>query len=181
MAIPGSANMGNPSCEHPFIPPSTGTPCGTAARPPMSLQVSWRKWGLHKLPSVVDSKHPAGKALTPSLVRSHILQKPGSATAKNLCGETAQPRAHRLQAVPAADGICARPEICPWLCPRLWDNPLHGVCQQHNPGTTGCQDQAAAHSSSGRADVTTQPQAKQNFLCIQTRLRPEHSSPGLSV
>lgn len=104
MGIPSSANMGNPSCEHPSTLPAQAHPVGQAARPPRPLQVSWRKWGLDKFPSVTVSKHPGGKALTPSLVRSHILQKPGNATAKNLCGWTDQPTAHRLQAMPAADG-----------------------------------------------------------------------------
>lgn len=48
-------------------------------------------------------------------------------------------------------------------------------CQQHSAGTWGCQDPAAAHSGSATADGTTQPPAKQNFLCIDTTLQPEQT------
>lgn len=134
-----SASMGYPSCEHPSTPPSTGMPCGTdstatKASPSVLEELGTTQTSLCGLLQM----EIGGKTSTPSMVRSYILQKPGSVTAKIVCGWAAQWTVHRLQAEPSADGICVRPTRCPWLCPRLWNNPLRGVCQQQNPGTMGC-------------------------------------------
>lgn len=87
MGIPLS-QWGNPSCEHPCTLPST-------AWPPRALQVSWRNWAAQPSPCDCLQTQPAGK---PGLLPwpGHILQKPGSITAKNLCGGTAQGTAHWL-------------------------------------------------------------------------------------
>lgn len=131
--IPSSATTGSQSCEHPsFHPSQHRQTLGDRQHGHQGLSKCPRGAGDYtKFPLCLQTE-PGGKASTPPLVRSHILQELGSATAKTLCGKTAQPRAHNLQAMPAANGICPRPAICPWLCPRLWSNPLQGVCQQQS-------------------------------------------------
>lgn len=113
---------------------------GGSARPPRPLQLSWRKWGLHNLACVTSFEwRLEGKPL--------LLPWSGHTSCRNLGVSLPEISVVRLpdkqstdwlQATPSANGICARSTRSPWLCPRLWNNPLHGLCQQRNPGTMGC-------------------------------------------